>query len=133
MIAAGTLRSPVAIGGLLAVALAVVASGDDGPVLCPFRRCTGGYCPGCGATRAAGALARGDAGASWSHHPVVLLVAAQVIVAAGLWFTAGDTIRQPLRRSVDRIAMANAGVLLAIWVLRLATGAIPGPFGLGPG
>lgn len=133
MTAAASLRSPVAIGGVTALVLAAVASGDDGPVLCPFRRCTGGYCPGCGATRAAGALARGDAAASWSHHPVVVLVAAQLIALVGVWSLAGDTIRERVRRSVDRIAMANAAALLAIWALRLATGAIPGPFGLGPG
>ncbi len=120
-----------ALAGLGAVAaLGLTASQDgDGIVLCPFRRCTGGYCPGCGLTRATGALLRGGVAASWRQHPYLLLAIAQ-IVAVGAWSVVDRRrSRYLLERWQTHLLTANAMALLAIWVVRLMTGAIPAPFG----
>lgn len=116
----------------LVVAVVVVgwsASSDDGPVLCPFRRCTGGYCPGCGITRSTGALIRGDVAGSWHYHPFLLIAAAQLAVLVAWWPVAGATIRSALVRRRELLLIVNGVVLMAIWLARLATGLVPLPFG----
>lgn len=118
--------------GIGAAALAgagIVASDDDGLILCPFRRCTGGYCPGCGLTRSAGTLVRGDLAGSWSHHPILAIVIAQAVVLGAAWMLATDGLRRAMRQRTDALLAANTALLLAIWVARLATGQIPAPFG----
>lgn len=121
-----TLPSPgIAAVGFAAVAAIASAGGDDGVVLCPIRRCTGGYCPGCGATRAANRLIRGDVAASWSYHPWIAMLAVQIAVVAG-WFAL--TRRDPRLispRLIAGVGVANAIALLAIWIIRLDAGTIP--------
>ena len=109
-------------------ALALSSSTDDGLLLCPFRRCTGGYCPGCGGTRALGSLLRGDVAGSWRHHPIVLLITAQAAVVGLVWALAGPEARRAIRRRTDRLLVANAVVLVGIWILRLTLGLVPVPF-----
>lgn len=110
------------------VAAAVGASDDDGPVLCVFRRGSGGYCPGCGLTRSAGMLIRGDLGSSWGRHPYLSLLLGQLL-ALGLAFGVDRTrVRALIGRYATTIIMSNAALLLGIWAWRLATGAIPIPF-----
>lgn len=117
--------APIAMGTLAAGALVFSANADDGVVLCPFRRCTGGYCPGCGATRAANRLVRGDLRASWSHHPWVVLVAAQIVAAAFVLAFIPATRRVGLRRAAIPLMAVNAVLVIAIWIARLSTGSIP--------
>ncbi len=114
---------------LLAVAgvWAVDAGGtDDGAGLCIFRRCTGGYCPGCGMTRSARHLTRGQFAASWQDHPIILLVAIQAAVAAVLF-----AVVRPLRsrlgspRAIAVAAVVNGTLRVVIWAVRLADGSIP--------
>ncbi|MGN0348990.1 MAG: DUF2752 domain-containing protein [Roseburia sp.] len=56
---------------------------------CLFRLWSGYYCPGCGGTRAAAALLRGDLAASFSYHPIVPLG-----VLLYLWFMLSQTIER---------------------------------------
>jgi hypothetical protein len=114
---------------LLAVGavLAVDAGGtDDGAGVCVFRRCTGGYCPGCGMTRAARHLTRGEIGAAWQDHPIVVLVAAQGALGAAL-FAGVRRLRTRLLsvRTLAVVAAINGVLLIVIWVVRLADGSIP--------
>ena len=114
---------------LLAIAavLAIDAGGtDDGAGVCVFRRCTGGYCPGCGLTRSARHLTRGEIAASWSDHPIVALLAVQAAVAALLYASAAR-LRSRLRslRTLAVVAAFNGVLVLAIWVIRLIDGSIP--------
>jgi hypothetical protein len=116
-------------GGTLAAFVALSAlSTEDGPVLCPFRRCTGGYCPGCGMTRSAGRLARGDAAASWEHHPYLLLAVTQLAVVGAAWRLGPASFRHRLATLLVPALMVNLGLVIAIWVVRLLGGSIPAPF-----
>jgi len=98
---------------------------DDGPVLCPIRRCTGGYCPGCGGSRAFTSMLRGDLATSWSFNPWVLVTAIQAIVVAGLAMT---RVRDQLHRFVVPVLLANMAFSLTVWIMRLSAGSIPVPF-----
>ena len=110
----------------LAVGAMVATASDDGFVLCPFRACTGGYCPGCGSTRAARSLITGDLAGAWSYSPFVVLVALQ-LVAVGLssWVTAPERPLARAKQVAMRLAPANGALLLGIWIVRLADGSIP--------
>lgn len=126
------LERPVVMTGGVAGAFVVAglaASDDDGPVLCVFRRCSGGYCPGCGLTRSAGALIRGDVAGSWARHPYLPLLVGQVVLALGLWQLGSTRVRATLSRSFNAMLFVNTVVLITIWIARLATGTIPVPFG----
>jgi hypothetical protein len=115
---------PAAIASVVGGVFVITASGDDGFVVCPFRRCTGGYCPGCGGTRALHRLGRGDVVGAWQHHPWVVLLAVQaVIVAAVLLFAAAWRAR--LRKLLLPVAVANTVLAIGIWVIRLQSGSIP--------
>lgn len=114
---------------LLAVAavLAVDAGGtDEGAGVCVFRRCTGGYCPGCGLTRSARHLIRGEVGPAWRDHPFMVLVVGQVVLGAVV-YGAARSLRTRLRsvRTLAIFAAFNGVLLLAVWVLRLVDGSIP--------
>lgn len=113
----------VAVTG--AVVLASSFGDDDGPVLCLFRRCTGGYCPGCGGSRALGALFRGDIAGSWATHPWVPLLAVQALVGVVMAFRGRATL---VRAVAVKIIAANAVFGVLLWVYRLMAGDIPVPF-----
>jgi len=117
---------PVSAGIALIGTLVASAGGDDGLILCPFRRCTGGYCPGCGATRAANRFVRGDLAASWSHHPWVVLAAGQLLVLAVLAAFIPPAHRLPrIRQAAVPLLVANSVLMIAIWIVRLGSGAVP--------
>ena len=118
---------PLTIGaGIVAVA---VLGMDDGVVLCPYRRCTGGDCPLCGGTRAAAALLRGDVLGSWARHPLVPILALQVAIGVVVGAVARRAGREPasLRPLLQRVLLANVAAATVIWVARLATGSVAGP------
>lgn len=116
-------RRATAIGGAVIAAAIVATAGDNGGiVICPFRRCTGGYCPGCGVSRAANRLVRGDVAGSWTQHPWVVLAALQLVVLGGVGLLVEPGRR---RRLAVALLLANVLLMLGIWVMRLSTGAIP--------
>lgn len=87
----------------------------DTPVLCPFRLCTGYACPGCGLTRSALAVVRGDLETAWRYHPFVfVLVVELAVVAAVLWYSGSGW----LRRHIVPIVSLNGAALLSLWVTR---------------
>jgi hypothetical protein len=93
----------------------------DGPEFCLFHRVTGIACPGCGLTRAAAALAQGDFAASLRWHPLFLLLAAE---AGGAWLAWGFA-PGAARRLAPSLALATGVLLVAVWIVRLANGALP--------
>jgi hypothetical protein len=114
-----------AVGVVAAAAMVLTANDDDGPVLCVWRRCTGGWCAGCGLTRAANQLARGQVGASWRLHPMAVLLTVQLVLVIGLRLARPSSFGRLTTRWLAPLAMANVALALVIWLVRLATGAIP--------
>jgi hypothetical protein len=121
-----TSRLPLYLGGGLGVASLVSSLfATEGPILCPFRRCTGGYCPGCGGTRAAIALVRGDVSQAWALHPWVVLLAVQSMVMSVAALAGSRSVVAPLVRP---LVMFNIVIGVMIWATRIGVGAIPPPF-----
>lgn len=106
--------------------LALISPTEDGLTFCPFALCTGTACPGCGMTRAASSLIRGDFGGAMTLHPLVPIVGLQ-LAAGWVWYLLRRQGRvQPLsNRALNGILSATAAVLLAVWVARLLTGTLP--------
>jgi Protein of unknown function (DUF2752) len=122
-----------------AVAVANVWNpGDNGPPLCPIRAVTGYWCPGCGMTRAALALGRGDWSVANRYHPWVWFLAAQLVVLAVAQLASIRSIQSPrtsgladrvrnmfFSASGQRVFLLNGVGLIVLWIVRMATGAIP--------
>lgn len=121
-----TTRGIVVAPFVLAVGLVAFAPSDDGPTICPFALCTGTACPGCGMTRAAGYLIRGDFTAAMTYHPLVPFVVAQLTVG-WVWFIANKlgVVKAPPTRAVTWVLAATSAALLSLWVIRLALGSLP--------
>lgn len=115
---------PLALAGGVAAALVMVAGDGDGVVLCPLRRCTGAYCPGCGGSRAAASLVRGDVVGAWHRHPYVVLLALQLVVLGALALDGRG--RGWIRRHVVALTVVNALGMVALWAVRLTLGDVPG-------
>ncbi|HEX7096338.1 MAG TPA: DUF2752 domain-containing protein [Acidimicrobiales bacterium] len=117
------------IAALVGPPIAAVAIGvwdpdrSGGPPLCPLRACTGIACPGCGLTRATGALLRGRAGDAMHVHPFAVALVTQ---AALLWLLVlAGRGRLPAwlpQRVIVAMVTLNAVALVGIWALRLWTG-----------
>jgi Protein of unknown function (DUF2752) len=114
--------------------------GNDGPPLCPIRAVTGYWCPGCGMTRAVLALGRGDWSVANRYHPWAWFLAAQLLVLAVAQLASIRSIRSPhpgadgfvnrvrnmfFAASGQRVFLWNGVGLIALWIVRMATGAIP--------
>lgn len=116
------LLSPLAVIGALAVTPAL----EDGPTICPFALCTGMACPGCGMTRAASRLIRGDLSSAVSFHPLVPAIAL-LAIGGWVWFAlrkAGKV--QPISdRLLNGILIATLVALMGVWVARLVTETLP--------
>lgn len=114
--------SPLAIIGALALTQGI----EDGPTICPFALGTGMACPGCGMTRAASWMLRGDLSSAVAYHPLVPAIA---LLAAGgwIWIMLRKTGRvQPMsNRLLNGVLIATLVALLAVWVVRLISGSLP--------
>ena len=120
--------SPVRVIGLATVGVLIIDAGgtDDGPGLCVFRRCTGGYCPGCGLTRSARHLTRGQIGAAWQDHPWLVLLAAQAVVLGAIWGVLKRSARRfEAQRLLPILGSVNVALVFGIWIYRLIDGSIP--------
>ena len=118
----------VTLAGVSAVAAFSDAGADDGQVLCPYRLATGGWCPGCGCTRALGALIRGDFDGSLAYNPWTTLLFTQLVVMFGWIYAAPTQAKTWWRANNTKVLAANLVVITAIWAVRLAFGVIPLPF-----
>ena len=107
-------------------ALAVVGPIEGGPTLCPFALCTGIACPGCGMTRAASHLIRGDVSGALALHPLILLVAALSVIGTG-WYVLRrmGKVRPLPNRWANTILMVTGLMLVGVWVARALSGTLP--------
>jgi hypothetical protein len=104
---------------------------EGGFVLCLFNKLTGLPCPGCGLTRSFCALGHGELGRAVAFHPLGPLV----FVAALAWWGRSIAAIAGLSNAVDRFdaafkrssfALAGAGLLLCVWIVRLTILAVDG-------
>ncbi len=118
----------LAVPGALAVGLAVWdPARNGGPPSCPYALVTGHACPGCGLTRAVGALLRGRVHEALGWHPLAPLLVAQVALACLAYVVAGPHLRRRLPAGVvPAVLVANAALLLGVWVVRGLTGDLAG-------
>jgi hypothetical protein len=108
------------------VALFLAPAAEEGPTICPIALCTGTACPGCGMTRAASRLLRGDLGAALTFHPLIPLMAL-LAVAGWTWFVLvrAGKVEPPDRGLVNGVLVMTAIALVAVWIARLVTGTLP--------
>jgi hypothetical protein len=95
--------------------------------ICALRRVAGIPCPGCGMTRALGALARGDLTSAVAAHPLAIPL---VLELAALWLLAGWLLwrGRPLAVPAGPLQAAliwHGVAFLAVWLGRAATGTLP--------
>jgi len=111
------LPSRALLGAPVAAIAVAVGTRLDLPVLCPFRLCTGHACPGCGITRAVGALVRGDLAASIRFHPMAMALVIQLAVAFVVGLRRSESLGTVLRNR-QWLVWLNATALLATWLIR---------------
>ncbi len=116
------------LAGICAVAAFSEAGADDGQVLCPYRLATGGWCPGCGCTRALGAFIRGDLGGSLAYNPWSILLFAQATVLTSWVLAAPEAAKSWWKKHNSHVLAINLAVAGIIWAVRLIWGVIPLPF-----
>lgn len=116
------LAAPIGLIGFLAL----LSPDGEGPTVCPFALCTGMACPGCGMTRAASNLIRGNVTTALAYHPLIPLIAAMA-VGGWLWYQLRRSGRvRPLpTRWVNAILTGTGVMLLGVWVARALTGTLP--------
>jgi hypothetical protein len=123
------MKGRVAIVAGLPLAAAGMALWDParhgGPPLCPWRALTGVACPGCGITRAAGALLRGRWDDAVHLHPLVLPVVVQLALVWILALAGTRLRRQPPAWVTPALLAVNGAVFVAVWGLRLGAGSLP--------
>lgn len=126
----GPRRAIPAIGfiGVCAAAAFTELSAEEGQVFCPYRLFTGGWCPGCGCTRALKALVRGDVRDSLAMNPWTLVIFVQALVASVALLVVPERAVSWLRKNRVRVGLFNLAFGVGAWAIRLAWGAIPLPF-----
>lgn len=126
----GARRALPAIGfiGVCAAAAFTELSAEEGQVLCPYRLITGGWCPGCGCTRALKALVRGEVRESIAMNPWTLVIFVQALIASVALLVLPERTISWIRQHRVGVGIFNIVFGVAVWVARLGTGVIPLPF-----
>jgi hypothetical protein len=126
MISAWRDRFLVSAPFIAASLLMIVPIGDGGPTFCPFALVTGTACPGCGMTRAARYLIRGDLSLALAYHPLVILVMIQALAGwAWLILRRSDRVRPVSTRITNAVLIGTGVSLLVVWLLRMWAGSLP--------
>ena len=125
------------LAGAALLAPTLLRPDGHGPVLCPFRRITGVWCPGCGMTRAFGWLAHGDLHQALRYHPLAPLLLIEGVIGAAFLVYRRRAHRddptwlpfhfegRPGRSTASlfqALLVANALLVLVVWVIRLKLG-----------
>lgn len=89
-----------------------LANFTSGPIICPIRVLFGYPCPMCGATRAIGALSRGEFITSLRFNPLGVFITAGII----LWSIPSSKISTAVRRGANKF-LSKPRAQLASYVL----------------
>jgi hypothetical protein len=113
--------APALAGIALVAGCAIVGLVDPrgGPTICPFKLATGLDCPGCGGTRAAHDLMRGNLVTALDHNVLAVLAFPLILWALFAWLT--GALGGPRLRTwtpSHRWTAVAVVVLLAFWVVR---------------
>lgn len=81
------------------------------PLPCLFHLITGGYCPGCGGTRAVVAITHGKILSSFCYHPIVLYT-----LVVGGWFMVSQTLERITHKKIG-MTYRSIYVFLAIGLI----------------
>lgn len=116
--------APLAVGGLAAAAVLVVASADPHRPgsygVCPVYALTGMLCAGCGGLRATYDLAHGDLAGAWAMNPLWVLLVPVLVAAWGAWLARGWRAgAQPVRAAGSASGAARTVRRAAPWALLL--------------
>lgn len=85
----------------------------NGKMPCLFHEITGLYCPGCGGTRAAKAMLKGDLVASFFYHPIVTYCALIAVVFAIAYIIYHKTKNPKFRLYLDnRYVYVGTGIIV---------------------
>lgn len=119
-------RSFAAAPFLGVAALLALNPTDNGPTICPIALLTGVACPGCGMTRAASALLKGNVPLALEYHPLIPLIAG-LTIAGWSWsmLHRAGRVRPIPNRLLNLVLIGTAVSLVAVWVLRFAAGTLP--------
>jgi len=110
----------------IVVAGAIYAFGPGEVSTCLVRSATGVSCPGCGMTRAASALLRGDLRTSWTFHPLAPLVAVEGLIVWAWWGLVAFVRQRRVNEAIVLwLLVANTALLALVWVVRLFGGSLP--------
>ena len=128
--------------GFLAAVLAASVAGVDRlgagtpdrppAIICLLRQLTGIPCPTCGMTRSFCAVGRGDLGAAFRQHPLgppAFLAFVLLLVRSGGIALTGRRWLDGLARALAWSVLPGAGLLLVVWVWRLAAIVLDGSVG----
>lgn len=116
----------VGTGLTVVVAIALLAFGPGESTPCLIYAATGVSCPGCGMTRAAAAMLRGDWSATWRLHPLAPVITLQGLVVWALWGWTVFVRRRPVREApLLALLAANTLLLAGVWLARLFLGTLP--------
>jgi len=94
--------------------------------ICFTRRFLHFSCPGCGLTRAFGALARGEFAQAWRFHPLAYVFLTEALAAWVVWgLVALGRLRRPSPVVINWVLVVQGFLLVAVWLVRLLTGSLP--------
>ena len=91
----------------------------NGQMPCLFQELTGLYCPGCGGTRAAKAMLKGDMISSFLYHPLVLYCVLVAVIFAVSFLIYRKTKNPKFRLHFDnKYAYIGIGIIVINFVVK---------------
>ncbi len=114
------LAGPMSVAAFVVAAAATLYVRDprtSSYLPCPIHAVTGLWCPGCGATRAFGALVRGDIPTALSSNALAVVLGVVGVVTWAMWVRARARGR-PLRwRRPSHWVVGSAAVIVVFFVV----------------